>query len=57
MATIEDPRVAVEEKMNAAEAALVAYVESKRSDPALRERLIEDVNRAITDYLGRKLEM
>ena len=50
MATNGDSRAVAEEKMNAAQAALLAYVESKKRDPVLQKRLIDDVNRAITDY-------
>jgi hypothetical protein len=39
-----------EEKMNTAQAALLAYVTSKEHDPALQKSLIDEVNRAIDDY-------
>jgi len=51
MATNGDPRTDAEEKLNAAEAALVTYVESQMNDPELHKRLIEEVNQAISEYL------
>lgn len=50
MATHDDPESAAEERMNAAQAALSAYVESQKNDPVLHKRLIDDVDRAIADY-------
>ena len=40
-----------EERVNTAEAALRAFVESKQRDAALLETLIDEVNQAIADYL------
>jgi hypothetical protein len=51
MTTNDDSKADAEKKMNAAQAALLAYVESKEHDPALQERLIEEVNGAIADYV------
>jgi len=51
METNRNPQADAEEKLDAAEAALVTYVESKINDPELHKRLIEEVNRAICDYL------
>jgi hypothetical protein len=50
MATNGNSRADAEEKMNAAQAALLAYVESEEHYPVLQKRLIDDVNRAIADY-------
>ena len=51
MALNEELKAQAEERVNDAEAALHAYVESKQRNPALLKTLIENVNRAITDYL------
>jgi hypothetical protein len=51
MTANDDPKADAEEKMNAAQAALLTYVESQEHDPALQQRLIEDVNRTIADYV------
>ena len=50
MATHDDSKAVAEEKMNAVQAALSRYVESKEQDPILQKCLIDDVNRAIADY-------
>ena len=48
----DERKADAEERVNASEAALRAFIESKQYDPALRKTLIEEVNQAIADYLG-----
>lgn len=50
MATKDDPTSKAEEKLNAAEAALLADIESKGHDSSLLEFLVRNVDRAIADY-------
>ncbi len=50
MAKEYDPELEAEEKLNAAQAALSAYVESKGRDPTLLTFLLRNVDRAIADY-------
>jgi hypothetical protein len=47
----EDHKAEAEEKLQAAEAALRAYAESEQRDPSVRDRLIQNVNQAIAEYL------
>lgn len=46
----DDRKTEAEEKLNAAQAALSAYVECKGRDPVLLAFLIRDVDRAIAEY-------
>jgi hypothetical protein len=50
VATKQNLKVEAQEKLDSAEAALLAYVQSNRRDPALLELLIRDVDGAIADY-------
>ena len=50
MAKEDDLKLEAEEKLNAAEAALLAYIKSKGHDPPLLEFLLRNVDKAIADY-------
>jgi protein tyrosine phosphatase (PTP) superfamily phosphohydrolase (DUF442 family) len=50
MPTRDDIRIA-EQKMNAAQQALLAYIDSQEHNTTLHQRLTEDLRRAIEEFM------